>query len=173
MVRFYAQVLADARGKQPSEGGEEEDEEDEEESLLRTEPPEWARDDAATNCTRCKSEFSLLWRRVPYPLLCVFAHLLALTSLQLALAQHHCRYCGGIFCDKCSQYSSLLPFSPDPTPQRVCDEVRLLSCRRHHVEDDNTHAECLPSTPVLRCPGAHPLPLQVSDRPSWIECMCM
>lgn len=105
-------VWAGAQRKARSGGGEEEveseDEEEEEESLLRTEPPQWERDDAATHCTRCQSEFSLLWRR------------------------HHCRYCGGIFCDTCSQYSSLLPFSPDPTPQRVCDECYATLVRLHY-----------------------------------------
>lgn len=62
-------MWAGAQRKARSGGGEEEveseDEEEEEESLLRTEPPQWERDDAATHCTRCQSEFSLLWRRVP------------------------------------------------------------------------------------------------------------
>jgi len=40
-----------------------------EEFIVKTEPPQWQKDEDAPNCTRCHSEFTLLWRRVPFPAL--------------------------------------------------------------------------------------------------------
>jgi len=65
---------------------------------VRTTAPTWVPDREASACSRCRCDFHLLWRR------------------------HHCRYCGGIFCEVCSQYRAKLPFDKSQQPQRVCDE---------------------------------------------------
>ncbi|EFA79837.1 FVYE domain-containing protein [Heterostelium album PN500] len=49
------------------------------------EKPEWKPDQSALECTSCKSPFTLIRRR------------------------HHCRKCGSIFCDPCSNFYSVLP----------------------------------------------------------------
>lgn len=58
-------------------------------------PGAWEKDSMATNCKICTKEFSLARRR------------------------HHCRNCGGIFCDACSDNKMKLPSSAKP--MRVCD----------------------------------------------------
>eukprot|EP01065_Artemidia_motanka_P005392 TRINITY_DN12600_c0_g2_i1.p1 TRINITY_DN12600_c0_g2~~TRINITY_DN12600_c0_g2_i1.p1 ORF type:complete len:2608 (+),score=682.15 TRINITY_DN12600_c0_g2_i1:108-7931(+) len=45
----------------------------------------WVRDDAVMKCTGCGSRFSFSRRR------------------------HHCRRCGGVFCDSCSNFQALVP----------------------------------------------------------------
>jgi|MDSY01.2.fsa_nt_gb hypothetical protein len=61
-------------------------------------PPRWQHDDDIRHCQQCGLEFTMFKR------------------------QHHCRVCGKIFCDNCSNNRKLLPeqfHSFDP--QRVCD----------------------------------------------------
>jgi len=60
----------------------------------------WEKDSMATNCKICTKEFSLARRR------------------------HHCRNCGGIFCDSCSDNKMKLPSSAKP--MRVCDNCYTL-----------------------------------------------
>jgi len=63
-------------------------------------PGAWEKDSQATNCKICTKEFSLARRR------------------------HHCRNCGGIFCDSCSDNKMKLPSSAKP--MRVCDNCYTL-----------------------------------------------
>ncbi|XP_045460055.1 RUN and FYVE domain-containing protein 2 [Harmonia axyridis] len=67
----------------------------------------WEDDSAVTNCKTCNKEFSLTRRR------------------------HHCRNCGGIFCNACSDNSTYLPSSAKPV--RVCDDCFLLVMGRNSV----------------------------------------
>ncbi|XP_030751670.1 RUN and FYVE domain-containing protein 2 isoform X2 [Sitophilus oryzae] len=67
----------------------------------------WASDKTATNCKSCKKEFSLTRRR------------------------HHCRNCGEIFCNACSDNSMSLPSSAKPV--RVCDDCNTLLIARYSV----------------------------------------
>lgn len=60
----------------------------------------WQNDSEAANCKICDKEFSLGRRR------------------------HHCRNCGGIFCDKCSDNKMALASSAKPL--RVCDNCYML-----------------------------------------------
>ncbi|CAL8069983.1 unnamed protein product [Calicophoron daubneyi] len=55
---------------------------------------QWTKDDEATSCVSCHREFSISNRR------------------------HHCRHCGGIFCQQCSSYRAPTAASKDPV--RVC-----------------------------------------------------
>lgn len=55
----------------------------------------WAEDKDAAQCQQCNQPFSLARRK------------------------HHCRNCGGIFCNSCSDYTMPLPSSAKPV--RVCD----------------------------------------------------
>lgn len=61
---------------------------------------QWAQDSEASACTACVREFGLARRK------------------------HHCRSCGGIFCDGCSDNKMQLPSSSKP--MRVCDSCYTL-----------------------------------------------
>ncbi|KAK3025476.1 hypothetical protein RJ639_041557 [Escallonia herrerae] len=66
---------------------------------FEAEPPKWLADSAASACMLCNVRF--------HPILC---------------SRHHCRFCGGIFCNECSKGRSLLPLKfRTGDPQRVCD----------------------------------------------------
>jgi hypothetical protein len=58
----------------------------------------WVPDEAVTKCTACRSDFGAFLRR------------------------HHCRNCGEIFCDKCTQGRVALTADGDSQPVRVCDQ---------------------------------------------------
>eukprot|EP01091_Cochliopodium_minus_P001152 TRINITY_DN1102_c0_g1_i1.p1 TRINITY_DN1102_c0_g1~~TRINITY_DN1102_c0_g1_i1.p1 ORF type:complete len:204 (+),score=24.33 TRINITY_DN1102_c0_g1_i1:19-630(+) len=58
--------------------------------------PTWQPDWQASSCTSCSIDFSLFIRK------------------------HHCRNCGKIFCDSCSQYKMNLFHLGYSTQQRVC-----------------------------------------------------
>ncbi|XP_041116291.1 RUN and FYVE domain-containing protein 2-like isoform X1 [Polyodon spathula] len=64
----------------------------------------WLKDKDATHCKLCEKEFSISRRK------------------------HHCRNCGEIFCNTCSDNELPLPASPKPV--RVCDtcHAMLLQC---------------------------------------------
>lgn len=82
--------------------------------LLEAEPPKWLPDSAAAACMLCNVRF--------HPIMC---------------SRHHCRFCGGIFCNECSKGRSLLPTKfHTGNPQRVCDVccVRLESIQSHLME---------------------------------------
>ncbi|TYJ48304.1 hypothetical protein E1A91_A01G052700v1 [Gossypium mustelinum] len=67
--------------------------------ILEAEPPKWLADSAASNCMLCNVRFHPIMR-----------------------SRHHCRFCGGIFCNECSKGRSLLPMKFHMgNPQRVCD----------------------------------------------------
>ncbi|XP_076205958.1 lateral signaling target protein 2 homolog isoform X2 [Aptenodytes patagonicus] len=58
--------------------------------------PEWVPDSTCSQCSACRSPFTLLRRR------------------------HHCRSCGKIFCARCSPHTAALPHYGQPKPVRVC-----------------------------------------------------
>nr|XP_028585255.1 RUN and FYVE domain-containing protein 2 isoform X1 [Podarcis muralis] len=64
----------------------------------------WLKDKEATHCKLCEKEFSLSRRK------------------------HHCRNCGEIFCNACSDNELPLPSSPKPV--RVCDSCHALLIQR-------------------------------------------
>ena len=57
----------------------------------------WMPDDAVASCKGCGTDFGVFCRR------------------------HHCRNCGDIFCDKCTQGRAALTADKDAQPVRVCD----------------------------------------------------
>ncbi|PSS36568.1 hypothetical protein CEY00_Acc01085 [Actinidia chinensis var. chinensis] len=57
----------------------------------------WVPDEAVTKCTACRTDFGAFVRR------------------------HHCRNCGDIFCDKCTQGRIALTADENAQPVRVCD----------------------------------------------------
>lgn len=74
-------------------------------SILEAEPLRWLPDSAASACMLCNARFHPIMR-----------------------SRHHCRFCGGIFCSRCSKGRMLLPASfCTSNLQRVCDvcSVRL------------------------------------------------
>ncbi|KAF6035125.1 hypothetical protein EB796_006566 [Bugula neritina] len=60
----------------------------------------WADDDLVTECKSCEKSFNLSRRK------------------------HHCRNCGDIFCNECSDHRMMLPSSSKPV--RVCDNCNLM-----------------------------------------------
>lgn len=58
----------------------------------------WVPDEATTKCTACRADFGAFLRR------------------------HHCRNCGDIFCDKCTQGRITLAADDHGQPVRVCDQ---------------------------------------------------
>ncbi|XP_046885089.1 RUN and FYVE domain-containing protein 2 isoform X1 [Hypomesus transpacificus] len=64
----------------------------------------WLKDKEATHCKLCEKEFSISRRK------------------------HHCRNCGEIFCNACSDNELPLPASPKPV--RVCDTCHALLLQR-------------------------------------------
>lgn len=57
----------------------------------------WKPDEQAESCEGCREPFSFTRRR------------------------HHCRNCGGIFCNNCSEKRATIPDLKDQDPVRVCD----------------------------------------------------
>ncbi|KAJ8567643.1 hypothetical protein K7X08_019851 [Anisodus acutangulus] len=64
---------------------------------LNEEKDHWVPDEAVRKCTACGTDFGAFVRR------------------------HHCRNCGDIFCDKCTQGRTALTADEDAQPVRVCD----------------------------------------------------
>nr|CAG4651728.1 EOG090X043H [Triops cancriformis] len=65
---------------------------------------QWERDDSVKECKQCRKEFSLSRRK------------------------HHCRNCGEIYCNQCSNNTMALPSSAKPV--RVCDTCHTLLLKR-------------------------------------------
>ncbi|CUE86164.1 zinc finger protein, putative [Bodo saltans] len=65
----------------------------------------WKKDDEVSKCDGCSSAFGILVRR------------------------HHCRSCGGIFCNPCSSHALIIAVINPSETQRVCDSchARLVS----------------------------------------------
>lgn len=59
--------------------------------------PTWIPDKLASHCSSCCKEFTVTRRR------------------------HHCRMCGKIFCNTCSEYAAPLPSDPLGKAVRVCN----------------------------------------------------
>lgn len=82
--------------------------------ILEAEPPKWLADSTASACMLCNVRF--------HPIMC---------------SRHHCRFCGGIFCNNCSRGRSLMPIKfRNGDPQRVCDVccVRLESVQPYLID---------------------------------------
>ncbi|KAL6999652.1 hypothetical protein U1Q18_000809 [Sarracenia purpurea var. burkii] len=92
--------------------------------IIEAEPPKWLPDSAASACMLCNVRF--------HPIMC---------------SRHHCRFCGGVFCNQCSRGRSLLPtkFRIRDT-KRVCDVccVRLESVQSY-LMDQVSRAAQLPT----------------------------
>lgn len=84
--------------------------------FLAESAPDWAEDD---NCYRCRVEFGVFTRK------------------------HHCRACGQIFCDKCSNKQMLLPQFGIEKKVRVCEacfekkEAQMLAQSQMKITVDN------------------------------------
>ena len=92
--------------------------------IIEAGPPKWLPDSAASACMLCNVRF--------HPIMC---------------SRHHCRFCGGLFCNECSKGRSLLPMKfRSGDPQRVCDVccVRLESVQSY-LMDQVSRAAQLPT----------------------------
>ncbi|KAJ8545392.1 hypothetical protein K7X08_017975 [Anisodus acutangulus] len=92
--------------------------------ILEADPPKWLPDSASSTCMLCNVRF--------HPIMC---------------SRHHCRFCGGIFCNECTKGRSLLPEKfRTGEPQRVCDVccVRLESLQPY-LMDQVSRAAQLPT----------------------------
>ncbi|KAK1295698.1 hypothetical protein QJS10_CPB15g00402 [Acorus calamus] len=82
----------------------------------------WVPDEAVTKCTSCGTDFNAFVRK------------------------HHCRNCGDIFCDKCTQGRTALTADEQAQPVRVCDmcmaEVthRLSNAKEAASKSDGLHS---------------------------------
>lgn len=89
--------------------------------ILEVEPPKWLADSAASACMLCNMRF--------HPII----H-----------SRHHCRFCGGIFCNACSKGRCLLPTKfRTGNPKRVCDVcfVRLESVQSYLINQISRAAQ--------------------------------
>lgn len=92
--------------------------------ILEADPPKWLPDSASSTCMLCNVRF--------HPIMC---------------SRHHCRFCGGLFCNDCTKGRSLLPEKfRTGEPQRVCDVccVRLESVQPY-LMDQVSRAAQLPT----------------------------
>ncbi|XP_069725147.1 lateral signaling target protein 2 homolog isoform X2 [Phaenicophaeus curvirostris] len=83
--------------------------------------PEWVPDSTCSQCSACRSPFTLLRRR------------------------HHCRSCGKIFCARCSPHTAALPHSGHPRPVRVCSH-----CYTAHLAPTPRRGRTPSQTPAPR-----------------------
>eukprot|EP01012_Entosiphon_sulcatum_P052594 TRINITY_DN7228_c0_g1_i1.p1 TRINITY_DN7228_c0_g1~~TRINITY_DN7228_c0_g1_i1.p1 ORF type:complete len:405 (+),score=46.00 TRINITY_DN7228_c0_g1_i1:178-1215(+) len=72
--------------------------------------PKWIPDSQVDQCFECKNAFTFFNRK------------------------HHCRACGNIFCQTCSQRSIEIPNMDHRTPVRVCGNCYLLVKKRNEEE---------------------------------------
>jgi SH3 domain-containing YSC84-like protein 1 len=117
--------------------------------LLEAEPTKWLPDSTATSCMLCGVRF--------HPIMC---------------SRHHCRFCGGLFCNACSKGRSLMPPKfKTSEPQRVCDVcgVRLESIQPY-LMNEVSRASQLPAQDVtdlstlrswLNFPWAHTMEYEI------------
>mmetsp|Transcript_57726 Transcript_57726/g.135000 ORF Transcript_57726/g.135000 Transcript_57726/m.135000 type:complete len:311 (-) Transcript_57726:11-943(-) len=81
----------------------------------------WERDEDVANCPLCGQEFNPAFRR-----------------------KHHCRQCGRVVCDECSQTRSRLPGADAAKKERVCDLCKPLVTDIHatsFLEDSSERSE--------------------------------
>ncbi|XP_070185659.1 RUN and FYVE domain-containing protein 2-like [Littorina saxatilis] len=79
--------------------------EDLKEAQQQTKEFQWASDETAPHCKQCTKEFSISRRK------------------------HHCRHCGDIYCNECSDNKMPLPSSSKPV--RVCDACHTQLLNRY------------------------------------------
>lgn len=77
----------------------------------------WVPDEAVTKCTACGTDFGAFCRR------------------------HHCRNCGDIFCDKCTQGRVALTADKDAQPVRVCDRCLAEVTQRLAGTKEKSHKD--------------------------------
>ncbi|KAL5564948.1 hypothetical protein UlMin_028112 [Ulmus minor] len=92
--------------------------------ILKAEPPKWLADSSASACMLCNIRF--------HPIMC---------------SRHHCRFCGGIFCNECSKGRSLMPTKfRTANPQRVCDVCCVcIESAQPYLMDQVSRAAQLPT----------------------------
>uniref|UniRef100_A0A915IRP7 FYVE-type domain-containing protein n=1 Tax=Romanomermis culicivorax TaxID=13658 RepID=A0A915IRP7_ROMCU len=79
---------------------------------------QWESDKETTSCKACQQKFSLSRRK------------------------HHCRNCGGIFCNACSENTMPLPSSAKPV--RVCDQCYAVLLQRFSTKNLPSQSEDAP-----------------------------
>jgi len=80
------------------------------------ESPVWEPDSSVTKCKQCRKVFGALTRR------------------------HHCRKCGGVFCNACSKYKMMLPDQSNK-PLRVCVACKMMDDESNEVGEKMTSGE--------------------------------
>ncbi|KAM0057604.1 putative chromatin regulator PHD family [Helianthus debilis subsp. tardiflorus] len=79
----------------------------------------WVPDEASTKCTACSAYFGAFVRR------------------------HHCRNCGDIFCDKCTQGRIALTAEENAQQVRVCDQCLVRIKNYFYISNLITHTHTL------------------------------
>ncbi|XP_022860513.1 protein FREE1 [Olea europaea var. sylvestris] len=80
---------------------------------VNEEKDHWVPDEAVTKCTGCRTDFNAFVRK------------------------HHCRNCGDIFCDKCTQGRTALTADENSPVVRVCDRCLAEVSRRLSTAKDS------------------------------------
>jgi len=94
---------------------DDEEEKEEEKSVFQGIRPKWVRDESSSICTHCSSPFTFFRRR------------------------HHCRFCGGLFCNDCCHVQAAFPvWFGYETPQRVCEVCLPLLFNKRQEEREKT-----------------------------------
>ena len=86
--------------------------------------PKWVPNQQTSSCTSCQHQFTLFFRR------------------------HHCRACGQIFCNACSQHQSTIPELGYFQPTRVC-KMCVQRCSSHDTPPHSTRKPKFPRSPAL------------------------
>lgn len=100
-------------------------------ALLEAEPPQWMPDSASYGCMQCGANFR-----------------------PVTVGRHHCRFCGGLFCRRCSSGRSLLPVKfRERDPQRTCDTCfeRLEPIQRTLADRVSNAAQVWPLSFLVVC----------------------
>merc|ERR1712000_303405 len=86
-----------------------------EKSVFQGIRPKWVRDESSSICTHCSSPFTFFRRR------------------------HHCRFCGGLFCNDCCHVQAAFPvWFGYEAPQRVCEVCLPLLFNKRQEEREKT-----------------------------------
>jgi hypothetical protein len=119
--------------------------------LRNPQPNRWVADEEVDNCARCKRQFSIILWKVSLHFLSLSLH----CSLPLRVClgvderlditqKHHCRNCGRIFCEDCSNRKSPLPIYgyPEDQPVRLCESCWIVR-RSYWEEGESTEENCV------------------------------
>lgn len=96
--------------------------------------------------------YIILWKDEYRTGVCLGFCLIEMRSIML-LSQHHCRNCGDIFCNECSDNKMPLPSSAKPV--RVCDNCHPLLLQRYSSTGNWEPSAVWSVSTMSECNGYH------------------